>query len=176
MDAKVLRARALALLAQREYSRMELRRKLLRLVQTRRAAELQNAEEQGWAAEAGGDAEAGQQLAAVEAVLDALELAGWQSDQRAAESRLRTGASRSGVRKLAADLQQRGLSPTGEIWAQLQATEADRARALLHKRFGTTAPVDRADWARRVRFLVYRGFDAALASRLCREAPDSDPS
>lgn len=168
MDAKALRVRALALLAQREYSRAELRRKLLRLAQARSAESPQPGGEGG----EGALNDPTQAEAVVDSVLEALGQAGWQSDQRATESRLRAGAARAGARKLAADLQQRGLSAEGEAWAQILATEAERARALLVKRFGSQPPADRDETARRVRFLLNRGFEPALAGRLSRLGAD----
>lgn len=172
MDAKALRARALALLAQREHSRDELRRKLLRAA---RAAAVPAAQAHSEAADGPADEAGAAVEAEIEAVLEALAQAGWQSDARATESRLRAGAARSGARKLAAELQRRGLAPEGAAWEQIEATEAERARALLLKRFGPDAPADRDQAASRVRFLVNRGFAPGLALRLSRQAADEDP-
>lgn len=154
MDDKALRARALAALALREHSRVELCRKLMRAV--KRAAER--------AQETPAD-DAGPR---VDRLLDALQAQGLLSEQRYMESRLRTRAPRLGARRLAAELAQQGLAPSGEAWEQVQATEAERAQALLTKRFGEPPPVDERDFARRVRFLVSRGFASDLALRLAK--------
>lgn len=154
MDDKALRARALAALALREHSRAELRRKLLRALQ--RAAERA---QEGPADDAG---------PRVDRLLDALLGQGLLSEQRYMDGRLRTRAPRLGARRLAAELAQQGLQPSGEAWEQVQATESERAQALLNKRFGETAVVDERDFARRVRFLVGRGFASDLALRLVK--------
>jgi len=154
-----LRARALAYLAQREHSRTELRRKLLQLL--RRQAQT-----------AGGALDTaerhGQGEDQVDALLDTLTLEGWLSDSRYIESRLRSRAPRLGARRLAAELAQQDLKPEGETWEQVQASEAERAQALLQRRFGDDPPVDAKERARRVRFLMARGFAQGLALRLTR--------
>lgn len=147
-----LRARALACLAQREHSRQELARKLLRAWQLA-AAKAEEALPD--------DAEA-----TVAALLDQLADQGLLSEARYVDSRLRTRAPRLGARRLAAELAQQGLKPEGDTWAEVQATERERALALLHRRFGELPPPDPKERARRVRFLVSRGFAADLAVRL----------
>lgn len=150
MDAKALRARALAALALREHSRAELRRKLLNA--WRRVAD-----------ELPDDAEA-----LIDAVLEPLAVQGLLSEQRYLESRLRTRSPRLGARRLAAELAQQGVAPKGEAWEAVLATEAERAQALLERRFGSEPPPDDKERARRLRFLVGRGFAAELALRLLK--------
>ena len=152
LSLQQLRARALACLAQREHSRQELQRKLLRALQMA-AAKAQE--------ELPDDAEA-----SVTALLDRLAADGLLSDARYVDSRLRTRAPRLGARRLAAELAQQGLKPEGDTWAEVQATERDRALALLHRRFGDAPPPDPKERARRVRFLVARGFATDLVVRL----------
>lgn len=154
MKPAQLRARALAALAQREHSRAELQRKLMSAWQ--RSA--QRAED-----EMPADAEA--QIAAL---LDQFSAAGWLSEQRYIDSRLRTRAPRLGARRLAAELAQQGLKPEGAEWEAVQASEAERAQALLVRRFGDAPPPDLKELARRVRFLVSRGFAPGLAQRLAK--------
>ena len=153
-----LRARALVYLSQREHSRLELRRKLFNLV--RRAAP--------------SEAEATDPGPEIDALLDALSREGWLSESRYVESRLRVRAPRLGARRLAAELAQQGLKPEGEGWEQVQASEAERAQALLRRRFGDAAPADAKERARRVRFLVARGFAQGLALRLTRATGQGD--
>jgi regulatory protein len=150
MDAKALRARALAALALREHSRAELQRKLLNA--WRRA-----------------DADIPEDAAArVDAVLEPLAAQGLLSEQRYLESRLRTRAPRLGARRLAAELAQQGVAATGAEWEAVLASEAERAQALLQRRFGDEPPPDDKELARRMRFLVSRGFAPALALKLVK--------
>lgn len=161
--ATSLRARALGYLSLREHSRSELRRKLLSALR-RKVAAAQPVEE---GSPVPGEAE-------VDALLDALAREGWLSDSRYIDSRLRTRAPRLGARRLAAELAQQGLKPEGETWEQVQASEAERAQALLLRRFGEDPPVDAKERARRVRFLMSRGFSQGLAMRLTRSDASSD--
>jgi SOS response regulatory protein OraA/RecX len=48
----------------------------------------------------------------------------------------------------------------------VQATEAERALALLQRRFGEDPPTDLKEKARRLRFLLSRGFAPGLAAKL----------
>ncbi len=152
LSAVQLRARALALLAQREHSEQELGRKLHTALQR--------------AAERAGEAPPDDAQARVQALLEALVAQGLLSNARYVDSRLRSRAPRLGVRRLAAELAQQGLKPEGETWAEVQATEAERALALLHRRFGDEPPSDLKEKARRLRFLLSRGFAAGLATQL----------
>lgn len=154
-----LRARALGYLALREHSRSELRRKLLQALRRQQEA---------------GEAPDPDPAATVDALLDALVREGWLSDSRYIDSRLRTRAPRLGARRLAAELAQQGLKPAGEAWEQVQASEAERALALLRRRFGEDPPPDAKERARRVRFLVARGFAQGLALRLTRGPHSGD--
>jgi regulatory protein len=127
-----LRARALRLLARREHSREELRRKLAPHV------------------EEGDD---------VSILLDDLAARGWLSDARFAELTARAKARRFGPLKLAHYLKSRGL---GEeiIAAGIKAAGVDGTasiEAIWRSRF-RDLPVDERDKARQVRFLQGRGF------------------
>ncbi len=155
LNRQQLRARALACLALREHSRTELQRKLMRAVKQ--------------AAVHGDEAPSDDLIDAqttVSELLDQLAAQGLLSDARYIDSRLRTRAPRLGARRLAAELAQQGLKPEGETWADVQATEHERALALLLRRFGDAPPPDAKERARRVRFLVARGFATDLAVRL----------
>jgi regulatory protein len=145
-----LKATALRLLAMREHSREELRRKL----QAK--------------AEEGDD---------VEAVLDRMAETGLQSDQRFAESFVRSKGARMGVERLRRELLDRGVS--SEVVATalgegLEDDELSRARAIWLKKFGVV-PQDRGDWARQARFLQSRGFAADVIRKLLKE-PFNEPA
>jgi regulatory protein len=138
-DPASLRERALACLARREHSRLELTRKL---------------------AAAGFGAEA------IGATLDAFEEKGWLSDRRFAESWIADHRARHGRIRLAYDLRQRGVDET-LIETALAANpdgELERARAVWQKKFGTP-PRDLAEKARQMRFLQGRGFAPEIIRR-----------
>src|SRR5258706_13262537 len=82
-----LKARALQWLANREHSRHELRRKLLRI------------------------AEGDEVAAAVDALLDQLSAQGHLSDSRFVESRLHARSARFGNHRIVLELRQHGLTP-----------------------------------------------------------------
>ncbi len=144
-----MRAAALRLLARREHSRAELRRKLCR---------------------------GGRPEALVERVLEALAREGLQDDRRFAEAYLRSRRERGyGPLRVAVELRQRGvdrelvervLAEEGEAegpWAAV----LERAR---RQRFGAARPRDEAERARQARFLQQRGFPLALVLEALGEA------
>ncbi len=167
MDAAGLRARALQWLSQREHSRSELRRKLLRC---RSAAD----------APAGGGANPD----VVDQVLDALQQQGWLSDERFVASRVRTRAPRQGLQRIRAELARHGLGLDADSAAALRESELARAHAVWQRKFGRPA-ADAVERARQMRFLAGRGFAAEVIGRVvpragatadaATEHPDDDP-
>jgi len=143
-----LKARALALLSRREYSRRELARKL--------AAHAQDAD-------------------ALESLLDDLAREQWLSDERYAQSLIHRQAPRLGARRITHTLREQGVDAdtVAELAAQLRDTEEDRARAIWQKKFGTL-PADAKEHARQLRFMAYRGFSSDVLRRLIAEARDLD--
>ncbi|MCL6556600.1 MAG: recombination regulator RecX [Burkholderiales bacterium] len=134
-----LRQRALALLARREHSRAELRRKL--------AAHAPREE--------------------LESLLDELSRRGWLSDARFAESLVRAKGARLGSLALAHTLRQRGV-PEALVQSQLaalSASELERAREVWRRRFGSP-PRDARERARQMRFLQGRGFPLGVIVRV----------
>jgi regulatory protein len=133
-----LKSRALRMLARREHSREELRRKLERFVLE------------------GDD---------VDAVLEDLATRGWLSDARFAEQAIRARSRRFGPLKLAQQLRSRGVADE-TISAGFRAAGAEGASDIA-KVWGSrfhAPPVDERERGRQVRFLQGRGFalDAAL--------------
>ena len=127
-----LRARALRLLARREHSREELKRKL------------------------GAHAGEGEDI---EALLDELVKRGWLSDARFAEQSIRARARRFGPLKLAQQLRAKGLDEE-TIARGFRAAAGDGASSLESvwmSRFGAPA-ADTREKARQARFLQGRGF------------------
>ena len=139
-----LKARALRLLATREHSRVELERKLQ--AHETRPGELSDA-------------------------LDALAAKGFIDETRVAESVLHRRAHKLGGRRVLQEMQHKGLPDhvIDEAAATLSATEAERARAVWEKKFGTPA-TNAQERAKQMRFLASRGFSGdavrkALASQ-----------
>jgi regulatory protein len=144
-----LKARALQWLAQREHSRVELQRKLLRLAR-------QRAVEQ--AREAGDDAPAADAAAEVDAVLDWLVANRYLSDTRFVESRVNARAARYGNLRIRHELGQHGAALDAATSERLNDSELARARAVWVRKYGG-APADTAvERARQMRFLAGRGF------------------
>ena len=148
-----LKARALQCLAQREHSRSELRRKLLRHAQ----------------ADPSGDETACTTPTCVDALLDWLEAHRYLSEERFVESRVHARESRFGNLRIRQELAQHQLtlSPTAE--QGLKDSEFARARDVWSRRFagGGTTPAERAKQAR---FLIGRGFSAEVVRRVLRDA------
>lgn len=157
-ERRALKQRAIALLARREHSRAELRRKLL-------AAPVG-----GRGRAAAGMAEAPRALpspALVDAVLDELAELKLLSDRRMAESLVRSSAARFGTARISQNLQRKGVE-AGLIEEALQPlanTETDRAREVWQRRFGQ-APADMKARAKQYRFLLSRGFASSVVSRV----------
>ncbi|MFO7808664.1 regulatory protein RecX [Guyparkeria sp.] len=141
--------RAVGLLGRREHSRLELARKLA---------------DRGFV----GDE--------VEPVLERLADEGWQSDQRFAESLIRSRAARRyGPDRIANELAQQGVddSVVGAAFAAEPQDWEALAREHLVARFRKPAK-DFPERARRHRHLVRRGFPADLAHELAGWWPDSE--
>jgi len=156
--AASLKARALALLAQREHSRSELRRKLLRRSRIGDAAP--------------GAPDAGE----VERLLDWLQQQGWLSDERFAALRVQSRAARFGMRRIRDELAQHDIALGAEDEVALRASELDRARAVWARKYGR-APADAAERARQMRFLAARGFAHDVVRKAVpgvRGGPDDD--
>ena len=162
-----LKARAIALLAQREQSRTELRRKLLRIEQQQRARRVTEAAptEDG---EVDADEASPVATSVVDALLDTLAADGYLDETRFVESRLHLRASRFGAQRIQQELAQHGLRLDAEQQAALRATELQRARDVWLKRFGAEPSRAAAEQARQTRFLLARGFAPEVVRRLLK--------
>ncbi len=153
-----LKMRAIALLSQREHSRVELRRKLLRIQRSNLAKAAKAAE-----VEVEDDSEA-----ELDPLLDWLQAQGYLSDTRFVESRVHVRAPRYGSLRIKQELAQHGLSLSAEAMAELKAQEFERAKAVWLRKFGGQMPVDAAARAKQLRFLMARGFAAETLRKLLR--------
>ena len=167
-----LKGRALQLLAQREQSRVELRRKLIRHRRSARAESVSPTGriESGPANdidEADGNAGA-QHQQEVEAMLDWLEAHRYLCAERFVESRVHGREARYGNLRIRQELAQHGMALSEAAARSLQETELQRAAAVRERRF-RTPPANAAERAAQSRFLLGRGFTPEVVHRLMRE-------
>jgi len=160
-----LKSRALQLLSQRDQSRLELRRKLLRHA---KQAEGQDGEARDGEAR-DGEAQDGESAAAkVDEVLAWLEANAFLSDTRFAESRIHARAARFGNLRIHGELKQHGVTVATGAAEVLAASEPERASAVRERRFGAP-PESAAERAAQSRFLAARGFSPEVIHRLMRQ-------
>ncbi len=147
-----VKGRALRYLSQREHSRVELERKLSRVVEDLP------------------DASAQHQIAAA---LDELTAKDLLSESRTAASVLHSQGQRYGSRRLKQTLQMKGIAPdlVSATLQQARGTELERAREVWRRRFDTPA-ADAAERARQMRFLAGRGFDGDVIRRVVQAGDD----
>lgn len=136
---RALQARAVRLLAAREHTTFELRRKLAR--------------------------NCGDDEAAVERVVARLGEANLVSDARFVEEFIRARIERGhGPVRIRADLRGRGvddelidgaLTLPATFWAQ-------RMSQVRMRKFGKSLPTERTEWGRQARFLAQRGYPADI--------------
>jgi regulatory protein len=154
-----LKGRALQWLSQREHSRIELRRKLMRAARLRDEA-------------AAADVTASDRAAEVEALLDWLTDNIHLSEARFIESRVHARAARFGQRRIAQELSQHGASLDADTAERLRASEFARAQALWARRFGAEPAADAALRAKQMRFLAGRGFASDVIRRVVKGSDD----
>ena len=142
-----LRGRALRLLASREHSRLELKRKL--------ATHAESSE-------------------ALEALLDELEKARLLANDRYAEQRVTVRGGRYGNARLAGELRSQGVDDATIANALAQAgDETERALAVWRKKFGSL-PQDAQERAKQARFLAGRGFGSPTIRRVLQGTWDDE--
>lgn len=142
-DAKPqIQGLALSLLARREHSRTELKRKLARR---------------------------GFEESSIEAVLDQLVAQGWLSDARYVEIQLRKRAQAGyGPMRIREELLQQGI-PKSEVEQALKNAACDWFELLQQvwqAKFSGQLPATDSERARQMRFLTYRGFAVSEVLRL----------
>lgn len=168
-ERKSLKQRAVSLLARREYSRAELRAKLLG-----------GADRQGRIHDEGGvrpdddrESSAGEDL---DAVLDELARLGYLSDARYAKALVQQKSGTRSRRSINAALKASGVAEevAAEALAEHAIDDGEAMIALWRKRFGTP-PADDKEKARQVRFLQARGFSLSAILKLLRDPPSDRP-
>ncbi len=143
-----IKGRALRLLSAREHSRAELERKLAQFE------------------EAPGS---------LTKALDELQAKGFINEQRVLESVLNRRSAKLGTTRIRQELQSKGLAPEAVQAAveQLRSTEAERAREVWRKKFGTP-PADAAERGKQMRFLASRGFGGEAIRKVVAGAMDDE--
>ena len=143
-----VKARAVSLLAQREYSRQELTDKL--------AEQDVSPEELALA-------------------LAQLEAKGLVDDARVVETLVNRRAGKLGGMRLRQELQAKGVSPdlVAETMAGLKDSEQARARAVWQKKFGQLASSG-AERNKQARFLASRGFSGEVVRQVVSGLVDDD--
>jgi regulatory protein len=151
-----LRARALQYLARREYSRAELRGKLLPHVQTDENFEQASPVN-------------------LDALLDDLAARGWLSDERAATQLVHAKRSRFGTQRITHELRRKGIAEEliSAALPELKDGELAAAREVWKKKFGT-APQDEREKAKQVRFLQSRGFSLEVVFKVLQKSASED--
>jgi len=140
MPETSLRERALGCLSRREYSRLELKRKLA-----------PHAEDE----------------AELEALLDDFSRRGWLSEQRFTEQLIHARQGRFGTRRIVQELKEKGVGAeaVAAVLPQLRESELETARAVWQKKFGAL-PGDAKERAQQMRFLSSRGFGMETICRI----------
>lgn len=151
LTREALHGRALAMLTRREHSAGEIRDKLR---------------------EMGGD------VGLIDAVIAELQVRKLQSDERFAESFVRSRAERGyGPRVIEMALRERGIDKESAHLA-LEASGYDwreQAVEVCQRRFGQSPASSQKERARQLRFLQYRGFAGAeISAALKGRLPDED--
>ena len=167
-----LKGRGLALLAQRDHSRVELKRKLMPhargLVLAELAAEAQAATGDALAHQAPDRSLSAPSAAGrVDEVLDWLQARDYLSDTRFAESRTHARSAKFGNLRIRLELSQHGVALTPESARRLKETEFERARELQSRKFGRS-PSTAAEHAKQSRFLAGRGFSTDSIRQVMR--------
>lgn len=159
-----LKGFGLQLLARREHSRDELRRKLLRYAS-------KDPKSPADAALGEPELEFASPSERVEAALDWLQVQRYLDEERFVESLVQTRAKRFGHLRIRQELAQRGVELAAEIDQSLKDSELSRARAVWERKFGQVA-VNATERGRQVRFLTGRGFSNEVIRSVVRGVDD----
>ena len=141
-EGKSLKARALDLLARREYSRLELKRRL--------APHAESEDE-------------------IDSLLAELSDRQWQSDERYTEAFIDSKSRSRGRLRLQQELAAKGVDES-LVRANLpdRDTELANALAVLHKKFAAP-PQNFQEKQKQIRFMLYRGFEMDIVQAAFKE-------
>lgn len=111
----------------------------------------------------------------IQPVLTELQTAGWQNDQRYAEcyARQRLGNG-FGWQRVAYELRLRGITDADISYVKAEFAELDSQESLVQlyeKKYGTDVVTSRQEWAKRMRFLLQRGFSSSMLKALDKFKP-----
>lgn len=141
-----LRERALACLSRREYSRLELKRKLAPHAEDERE---------------------------VESLLDDFATRGWLSEARFTEQIVHARRGKYGAQRITQELKEKGVSAdaVAAILPELRDSELETARAVWMKKFGAL-PQDARERGKQMRFLMSRGFGSGIIAKVLQGSED----
>jgi regulatory protein len=155
-----LKARAIQWLAAREYSRVELHRKLVRQVDKERRDKARWAQAAGEPVDDDDASARAEALVNIEALVQELITLGLLSEARFTESRVRVRAARFGNQRIRGELAQHRITLDATAQQALKESESSRAHALWQRRFGGDVAAERTERAKQMRFLAGRGFSS----------------
>jgi len=141
-----IRERALGFLSRREYSRLELKRKL--------APYAENEHE-------------------VESLLTDFAARGWLSEARFTEQIVHARRGKYGVQRIVHELKEKGVSAdaVAAVLPELRESELERARTVWAKKFGVL-PQDARERAKQMRFMMSRGFSSSIIGKVLQGSGD----
>ena len=142
-----LRQRALDYLAKREYSVVELGRKLQSVA---RQYELDSEE--------------------IPEILADFQKRNWVSDSRFTEQILHARKAKFGSARIAHELREKGIADhlVAEAVEEVKEDELANAKAVWRKKYNA-APSSREEWAKQARFLQSRGFGFEIIKKVINE-------
>lgn len=145
---KTLRQRALEYLAKREYSYVELGKKLKAY------------------AEEGDD---------IAALLDDFKQRGWLSDARFTEQLVHARKAKFGSARVANELREKGVDDglIASAVETIKTNELENALAVWQKKY-KAPPSNREEWAKQARFLQSRGFGFELIKKILNRQAEDD--
>lgn len=143
-------------LARREYSRAELRDKLLPHVQAEEDFEQSSPVD-------------------LDALLDDLTSRGWLSDERAATQLVHAKRDRFGTQRITHELRQKGIAEEliSAALPALKESDQESARKVWLKKFGML-PQDAKEKVKQMRFLQSRGFALDVVFKVLRDTVESE--
>ncbi|HWU35321.1 MAG TPA: regulatory protein RecX [Methylovorus sp.] len=171
-----LRERALALLARREHTALELKRKLMRKPRPHASKRFprQNGEDFSDAVELAQDDTPAQPAIPdeeleehIEQLLQDFRQRGWLSEERFTEQVVHARQQKFGSLRIAHELKQKGVNDAliAEAMQQVKQDELSHALQIYRKKF-SQAPSSREEWAKQARFMQGRGFSMDMIKQV----------